>query len=69
MIVYGTKDDKLGLHSTGDLRNMANNEIFPIQGAKHACYMNNPEEWNKLLYNFLDAVEREDDGSYSLTSK
>ena len=60
MIVYGTKDTGLGLNSVGDLRNMPNSEIMPIKGAKHACYMDNPNEFHYLLYNFLQAVEREE---------
>ena len=60
MIVYGTKDTHLGLMSTNNLRNMANNEIFPMKDAKHPCYLDNPDEWHHNLYNFLLAVEREE---------
>ena len=59
MIVYGTKDVKLGLHSTNNLRNMANSEIFPMEGAGHPCFKEKPDEWHRYLYNFLLAVERE----------
>ena len=59
MIVYGTKDVKLGLHSTNSLRNLANVEIFPLEGAGHACVTDKPDEFHKLLYNFLLAIERE----------
>ena len=53
MIVYGTKDTKLGLYSVGDLRNFANMEIFPMEKAGHACVRERPDEWHRLLYNFL----------------
>lgn len=59
MIVYGTLDKDLGLVSLGNLRNMRNSEIFPIEKAKHPAYLDNPEKWHMLLYNFLLAVERE----------
>lgn len=60
MIVYGTKDTTLGPTSTNDLRNLANNEIFPMEGAKHPCYLDDPDYWHKILYNFLKSVEREE---------
>ena len=58
MIVYGTKDKGLGLDSTGNLRNMPNNEIFPMEKAGHPSYIDKPDEWNRLLYNFLLAMEK-----------
>jgi len=57
MIVYGTKDTHLGLQSVGNLRNMPNSEIMPMEGAGHANYEERADEWNRLLYNFLLAVE------------
>jgi len=57
MIVYGTKDKTLGLESVGNLRNMPNSEIFPMEGAGHANYEERPDQWHRLLYNFLLAVE------------
>ena len=53
MIVYGTKDKQLGLNAVGDLRNLADREIVPIEGATHACYKDKPDEWHRILYNFL----------------
>jgi len=57
MIVYGTKDKSLGLESVGSLRNMPNSEIMPMEGAGHANYQEKPNEWHRLLYNFLLAVQ------------
>ncbi len=59
MIVYGTKDTSLGLQSLNNLRNMKNSEIFPLKDAKHPAYLDKPDEWHMLLYNFLKAVESE----------
>lgn len=58
MIVYGTKDVSLGHTSAGHLRNMPNSEIFTMEGAGHANYEERPGEWNRLLYNFLLALQR-----------
>jgi len=58
MIVYGTKDKTLGLESVGNLRNMPNSEIQPMEGAGHANYQERPDEWHRLLYNFLLAVQQ-----------
>jgi len=58
MIVYGTKDKKFGLTSADNLRNMPNSEIMPMEGAGHGDYLKRPDEWHRLLYNFLLAVEQ-----------
>ena len=53
LIVYGSKDTQLGLESVGNLRNLLNNEIHTMENASHACYVNKPDEWHMILYNFL----------------
>ena len=58
MIVYGTKDKSLGLESVGNLRNMPNSEIMPMEGASHGDYQKRPDEWHRLLYNFLLSVQQ-----------
>ena len=57
MIVYGTKDKNLGLTSLNNLRNMANEEIFPLEAAGHPAYIEKPAEWRHLVYNFMLALE------------
>ncbi|XP_013405206.1 protein ABHD14B [Lingula anatina] len=57
MIVYGSKDTSLGLTSLNDLRNIRNSAIFKIEDAGHPCYLDKPEKWHELLYNFLAAIE------------
>lgn len=59
MIVYGSKDTTLGLISLNHLRNMQNSEIMEMPERGHACYIEDPDHWHRLLYNFLMAVERE----------
>ena len=53
LIVYGEKDKKIGLNSVGDLRNLADNEIFPMEKAGHSCHYEKPDQFHALLYNFL----------------
>ena len=58
MIVYGTNDNTLGPESTRNLRELGNAELFPIENAGHACYMNKPDQWHYLLVNFVMAIEK-----------
>ena len=57
LIVFGTKDVTIGHDSVGNLRNMPSSKIFPIEKAGHACYMDQPDVWNRLLFNFLMALK------------
>ena len=57
MIVYGTKDKRHGLTSLKYLQNMANMEILPIENAGHPAYIEKPEDWSRLLYNYILALE------------
>jgi len=50
MIVYGEKDTKAPVDT---LRQMPNSEVFMMKNAGHPCYMDDPNEWHRLLYNFL----------------
>lgn len=57
LIVVGTNDKRIGPSSTANLRHLANSRLYPFEGAGHACYMNMPELWHKVLYNFINIVE------------
>lgn len=57
MIVYGELDTSLGLSSAEDLRLIASStepQILP--GAKHPAYLDQPDLWHQLLYNFISAL-------------
>ena len=58
MIVYGEKDKEVSLHSVGDLRNLADNAIFPMEKAGHSCHYERPDEWHTYLYNFLKILRK-----------
>ncbi len=58
MLVFGVNDTRLGLSMVGDLRNLLNNEIEPIEKAGHAVMFEKPGEWHRLFYNFLKALSK-----------
>ncbi|MBN3317378.1 ABHEB protein, partial [Atractosteus spatula] len=57
LIVYGDQDTQLGEVSLGNLRNLANHKVVVMKGAGHACYLDNPEEWHRVLLEFLQSLE------------
>ena len=54
MIVFGEKDSGLGRSSLKDLQNIPTATSPQIlKDAQHPAYLDQPETWHKLLYNFL----------------
>ncbi len=51
----------MGLTSMKVLKNMPNSEVFPIEGAGHPAYIDKPNEWHRILYNYLRQVESHKD--------
>ena len=61
LIVYGEKDLGLGTQSYQDLKEIATaTEAYILKGARHPAYLDRPDEWHKLLYNFLLVLEQVD---------
>ena len=56
MLVFGVNDTHLGLGMVGDLRNLLNNEIEPIEKAGHAVMFQQPEKFHSLIYNFITTL-------------
>jgi len=54
MIVYGEKD---GHAPVNTLKQMPNSEVFMMKNAGHPCYRDDPDEWHRLLYNFLQSSQ------------
>lgn len=57
MIVYGELDTKLGVRSRDDLVLISTStkpQILP--GAKHPAYLDQPDLWHQLLFNFILAL-------------
>lgn len=57
MIVFGSKDKNLGLVSTSYLRNMPYYDMFRIDDAGHACYIDKPDQFNLILHYFLRGLK------------
>jgi len=54
MIVYGEKDVHAPVNT---LKQMPNSEVFMMKNAGHPCYRDDPDEWHRLLYNFLQSSQ------------
>ena len=50
MIVYGERDHGAPVDT---LKQIPNSEVFMMKNAGHACYMDDNDEWHRLLHNFL----------------
>ena len=53
LIVYGAKDTSLGTESRDKLQVLPKSQIASIPEAGHACYLDQPALFHKLLYYFL----------------
>jgi len=57
MIVYGELDASLGVRSRDDLiliKSSTKPQVLP--GAKHPAYLDQPDLWHQLLFNFISAL-------------
>jgi len=57
MIVYGELDASLGVRSRNDLiliRTSTKPQVLP--GAKHPAYLDQPDLWHQLLFNFISLL-------------
>ncbi|XP_054834337.1 protein ABHD14A-like isoform X2 [Eublepharis macularius] len=53
LIIYGEHDTGLGLQSLQSLQQMPKSTVVVLPGAGHACYLDKPQEFHKVLLNFL----------------
>ncbi|XP_077984955.1 putative protein-lysine deacylase ABHD14B isoform X2 [Glandiceps talaboti] len=58
MIVYGELDKDLGDTSYEHLKNMPNIQLHKMKNANHAAYMDLPDRFHQLLYNFLSHIPK-----------
>ncbi|XP_057701719.1 protein ABHD14B isoform X2 [Corythoichthys intestinalis] len=56
LIVYGDRDTSLGQVSLNNLSQLANHSVAVIKGAGHACYLDDPDTWHRLLTDFLSQL-------------
>ncbi|KAK6195938.1 hypothetical protein SNE40_001261 [Patella caerulea] len=57
IIVRGEKDQSLGSESENDLKTLPRSKVHVIADAGHACYINKPDEFHKLITDFLKSVQ------------
>ncbi|CAG5133603.1 unnamed protein product [Candidula unifasciata] len=53
LIVYGSKDTQRASVFLPDLELIPNHTVAKIEDAGHACYLNKPEAFHKVLFHFL----------------
>ncbi|XP_074654223.1 putative protein-lysine deacylase ABHD14B isoform X2 [Tubulanus polymorphus] len=58
MIIRGENDHDLGEQCQGNLQMMPQHETFVIKSAGHAAYIDVPDDWHRLLFNFMFAIEK-----------
>jgi len=63
LVIYGERDEKHGLVAANYLSELPFSELRIIKGARYNCYLHEPKEFHKLLFNFLNQIEKvnEDD--------
>ena len=57
LIVYGSEDHLTGQVSLANFQQMPNSTAHCFQGAGHCCYLDLPELWHNVLYNYLNFIE------------
>lgn len=56
LIIYGEKDHTLGHTSRDDLLNIPSSQAVVLPDAKHPAYLDQPDMFHTLLYNFIGQV-------------
>lgn len=56
LIIYGEKDRSLGTKSREDLLNIPTSQAVVIPKGGHPAYLDNPDMFHELLYNFIKQV-------------
>ncbi len=58
LIVVGQKDTVLGRASSKHLSQIPSaSEVQVFPDARHPCYLDDPDRWHRLLFNFLNYVK------------
>ena len=59
LLIYGSKDKStLGTTSHDDLKSIPNFQAVVFPGAGHAAYIDQPDRFNTLLYNFAQHIDK-----------
>lgn len=57
MLIYGDRDQSLGSVSHKDLKKIPNFQAVIVEKAGHAAYLDQPDDFHNLLYNFAQKIE------------
>lgn len=57
LLIYGSNDKKLGPKSQKYLKSIPNFQTIIFEGAGHAAYLDQPDRFHKVLYNFIKKIE------------
>ena len=58
LLVYGDRDEDLGPKSARDMQIMPRLQIAVIPRAGHAAYLDQPEDFQRILYNFAQQLDK-----------
>jgi abhydrolase domain-containing protein 14 len=59
LIVYGQNDKTpMAKEASHNLRIMPNSREVPLKDAGHAAYLDQPDVFHKLLYNFMELLRQ-----------
>ena len=61
LLMYGSRDSGWGFGCQEYFKPMPNFESVIIEDAGHAAYMNNPDKFHQLLYNFVKKIGENQD--------
>ena len=56
MVVYGSRDQQLGLQSVEAFASLPHHSVVPLAPAGHAAYLDQPHAWHAALYHFLSQL-------------
>nr|CAH0104648.1 unnamed protein product [Daphnia galeata] len=57
ILIYGDRDTGLGPTSHRDLKTIPNFQAFILPKAGHAAYLDQPDQFHTLLYNFAKKID------------
>uniref|UniRef100_T1ILB6 AB hydrolase-1 domain-containing protein n=1 Tax=Strigamia maritima TaxID=126957 RepID=T1ILB6_STRMM len=58
LVLCGEKDENIGRESISNLKHIPTSQVFIIPKAGHAAYLDDPETFHNVLYNFLQLVSK-----------
>lgn len=57
LILYGDRDTHLGHQALQSLRHLPRHRVAVLPGAGHACYLDKPGDFHRVLLGFLGQLQ------------